>query len=123
VALLVFLSAATGAGIVPADLRPGVAHRRALDLDAVHEHPARPVLLETGALAVVDVDGIWMLDANSGSLVLTLKDGPVVSFPVTDVKVFIGWLHTIGAGVVEFDGVKLTTVEPKKWPDGSFPRP
>ena len=52
VALLVFLAAPARARVVSADARLEVFYRWALDLLAIHEHPAFTVSLERGPLAM-----------------------------------------------------------------------
>src|SRR6185503_1103789 len=53
VALLVLLAAAAGAGVVSADAGLRAFDRRALHLDPVDEHPARPLLAKQRSLAML----------------------------------------------------------------------
>lgn len=74
----------------------------------------------TGALRVVNIDGIWSFSTASGRLVLTLEDGPIAHVDVNEPNALIGWLHMIKIATVTFDGTTLATAPPRLWPPDAF---
>lgn len=83
--------------------------------------PSRPVnFARTGALRVMNIDGIWSFSTGSGTLVLTLEDGPIAHVDVNDPNALIGWLHVVKIATVTFDGTTIATALPRLWPQDAF---